>query len=60
MRDTGIYLTIGEGRKRPSADSLADDFVARWDAIRLRQIARDHVEERPFVEWGLVDLGGES
>ena len=44
----------------PVAQQRADEIMARWDNIRLAQIARDHVEERPFVEWGLVDLGGEG
>lgn len=28
--------------------------------IELAQDARDHAEERPFLELGLIDLGGEG
>lgn len=36
------------------------EVLGRFEAIEIRQHARDRVEERVFVEMGAIDLGGEA
>lgn len=42
------------------AEARVNELLARYDSLDVARGRSDRIEERPFVEWGLVDLGGES
>jgi len=42
------------------ATAQVSEVLTRIEHVELRQLARDHVEERPFIELEVVDLGGEG